>query len=58
MSSLRVHASKARISHIDVKGHRAHFYRLGSKDIAFIKTLKGKGADQKLSELISICNES
>ena len=52
ISELRVLCAAASIDHIDVKGTRAVFYKTGSRDIAFVSTLRGRTADAKLGELI------
>ena len=52
ISELRVLCAVASIDHVDVKGTRAVFYKTGSRDIAFVSTLRGKSADAKLGELI------
>ena len=52
LALLRVRCAKARISNIDVRNGRAVFYRVGERDIAFVRDLKGKTADRKLNELI------
>ena len=52
VSELRVACANASIDHLDVKGTRAVFYKSGSRDIAFVTTLRGKTAEAKLGELI------
>ena len=52
LATLRVICAAQRISNIDVQGPRAVFYRYGSRDIAFVRDLRGKTADRKLQELI------
>ena len=52
LARLRVRCAAARISNIDVRNGRAVFYRVGERDIAFVRDLKGKTADRKLRELI------
>ena len=52
IAELRVLCAAARITNIDVKGARAVFYRTGSRDIAFVSTLRGRTADAKIGELI------
>ena len=56
LAELRVRCAAKRISHIDVKGTRAVFYRCGSRDIAFVRDLKGKKPDRKIHELIGLVN--
>lgn len=51
VASLRVTAALARIERIDVKDTRAVFYRVGSRDITSVHTLKGKTVKAKISEL-------
>lgn len=53
IAELRVACACASIDHIDVKGPRAVFYKAGSRQIAFVKTVRGKTADRKLAELMS-----
>ena len=52
LAELRVTCARAGVSHIDVKGERAVFYRDSSRDIAFVVRLAGKNADRKIAELI------
>jgi transcription-repair coupling factor (superfamily II helicase) len=51
LAELRAKCASARINHIDVKDKRAVFYRCGSRDVAFVRELKGKTADAKIREL-------
>ena len=51
LARLRVKCAAAKISNIDVRNGRAVFYRVGSRDIAFVRDLKGKTTDRKLKEL-------
>ena len=53
VAELRVACARAGIANIDVRGARAVFYKVGSRDIAFVKTVRGKTADRKLAELMS-----
>jgi hypothetical protein len=39
------------VSNVDVKESRAVFYRVGSRDIAFVRDLRGKTPDRKIKEL-------
>ena len=48
---LRSVCAAAGITNVDVKGERAVFYETGSRDVAFVETLSGKTAEEKLSEL-------
>ncbi len=52
ISKLRVLCANAGYGHIDVKGPRAVFYKVGSRDIAKVIDLKGKTAEAKLGDLI------
>ena len=52
LAELRVACAREGISHIDVKGERAVFYRSSSHDIAFVARLQTKTADRKIAELI------
>ena len=52
IAELRVLCAAAGVTNVDVKETRAVFYKTGSRDIAFVSTLRGKTADAKLSELI------
>ncbi len=54
LARLRVKCAQARISNIDVRERKAVFYKVGSRDIAFVRELKGKTPDRKLKELIGI----
>ena len=56
LARLRVRCAAARISNIDVRNGRAVFYRVGERDIAFVRDLKGKTADRKLRELIGFAS--
>lgn len=49
---LRTACANAGITHIDVKETRAVFYETGSREIAFVESLRGKSAEAKLKELI------
>ena len=57
IAELRVVCAEHRIDHIDVGGTRAIFYRVGSRDIAFVRDLKGKTPDRKLAELLRYVSE-
>ena len=52
LARLRVKCAASRISNIDARNGRAVFYKVGSRDIAFVRELKGKTPDRKLKELI------
>ena len=52
VAELRVLCARASISHVDVKGTRAVFYKNGSREIAFVSDLHGTTAERKLGELI------
>ena len=58
IAELRVVCAEHRIDHIDVGGTRAIFYRVGSRDIAFVRDLKGKTPDRKLAELLRYVTDS
>ena len=51
LARLRVKCAAARVSNVDVKESRAVFYRVGSRDIAFVRDLRGKTPDRKIKEL-------
>lgn len=51
LTELRVRLAAARIDHLDVKGARAVFYRVGSRGVAFVRDLKGRTPDRKIREL-------
>ena len=52
VAKLRTACAAAGITNIDVKATRAVFYRTGSRDIAFVVTLRGTTAEAKLKELV------
>ncbi len=54
LAELRVRCAAAQINHVDVKNSRAVFYTCGSRDIAFVRDLRGQTADQKIAELKKI----
>ena len=58
LAELRVLCARARINHVDVKGTRAVFYSCGSRDIAFVRDLKGKKPDRKIQELMGFVQEA
>jgi len=58
LADLRVRCAAARICNIDAKDGRAVFYRVGSRDIAFVRDLRGKTADRKIGELAGYVAES
>jgi len=51
LARLRVRCAAERICNIDVREGRAVFYRVGKRDVAFVRDLRGKTADRKLKEL-------
>ncbi len=51
LARLRVKCAASRIRNVDVRNGKAVFYRVGSRDIAFVRDLKGKTADAKIREL-------
>ena len=51
LAKLRVACAAAKISNIDVKDRRAVFYKVGSRDVAFVRDLRGKTPDRKIAEL-------
>ena len=51
LAKLRVVCAAAKISNIDVKDRRAVFYKVGSRDVAFVRDLRGKTPDRKIAEL-------
>ena len=52
LAELRVACARARISHVDVRGSRAVFYRCGSREVAFVRDLPGKSPDAKIRALL------
>ncbi|MCR5753069.1 MAG: transcription-repair coupling factor [Kiritimatiellae bacterium] len=48
---LRAVCAASGVTNIDVKGERAVFYTAGSRDVAFVETLRGGSAEAKLKEL-------
>ena len=58
LGELRVACARARLGHLDVTGPRAVFYRAGSRDVAFVRDLKGQTPDRKLRELIKLASPS
>ena len=54
IAELRVRCATARIDHIDVGGTRAVFYRVGSREVAFVRDLRSKSPDRKLAELAKL----
>ena len=56
LAKLRVACAAAKISNIDAKDRRAVFYKVGSRDVAFVRDLKGKTPDRKIAELISFAS--
>ena len=53
LAKLRVACAAAKISNIDVKDRRAVFYKVGSRDVAFVRDLRGKTPDRKIAELVA-----
>ena len=53
LAKLRVACAAAKISNIDAKDRRAVFYKVGSRDVAFVRDLKGKTPDRKIAELLA-----
>ena len=51
LAKLRVACAAAKISNIDAKDRRAVFYKVGSRDVAFVRDLRGKTPDRKIAEL-------
>ena len=51
LAKLRVACAAAKISNIDVKDRRAVFYKAGSRDVAFVRDIKGRTPDRKIAEL-------
>lgn len=54
ISLLRTLSAAAGITHIDVKETRAVFYKTGSREIAFVESLRGKTPEAKLKELMRL----
>jgi len=57
LAELRILCAAGCINHVDVMGTRAVFYKCGSRDIAFVRDLRGKTADAKIRELSSFVRE-
>ncbi|MBQ3807352.1 MAG: transcription-repair coupling factor [Kiritimatiellae bacterium] len=57
LAKLRVACAAAKISNIDAKDRRAVFYKVGSRDVAFVRDLKGKTPDRKIAELAAFVAE-
>ena len=57
MARLRVRCAAERICNVDVREGKAVFYRVGSRDVAFVRDLKGKTADRKLKELYNFVSK-
>ena len=53
LAKLRVACAAAKISNIDAKDRRAVFYKVGSRDVAFVRDLRGKTPDRKIAELVA-----
>ena len=51
LAALRIRCARAGITSIDARNGRAVFYRLGSRAIAFVETLRGRTATEKISEI-------
>ena len=56
LAKLRVACAAAKISNIDAKDRRAVFYKVGSRDVAFVRDFRGKTPDRKIAELISFAS--
>lgn len=54
VARLRTLCAAAGITNIDVKETRAVFYKTGSREIAFVESLRGKTPEAKLKELIRL----
>jgi len=53
LAELRVRCAAAGFGIVDVKGPRAIFYRIGSRDVAKVTDIRGKTPDRRLSELMA-----
>ena len=51
LARLRVACAAAKINNIDVKDRRAVFYKVGSRNVAFVRDLNGKTPDRKIAEI-------
>ena len=58
LAVLRTKCAAAGVTNIDVKDSRAFLYRVGSRDVALVKDLKGKTADAKIRELAKCVSEA
>jgi len=54
IAELRVHCAHAKVGNVDVVGTRAVFYKNGTRDIAFVETLKAKTPASKIAEMIRL----
>ena len=54
LAKLKVKCAAAEIDRIDVKGSRAVFYRVGSRDIAYVEDLKASSCDTKIAALTKL----
>ena len=57
IAALRVDCAAARIDHIDVTGSRAVLYRVGSRQIHRVATLRSRSPAQKIAELDRLVTE-
>ena len=57
LAKLRVACAAAKISNIDAKDRRAVFYKVGSRDVAFVRDFRGKTPDRKIAELAAFVAE-
>ena len=54
LAEFRVLCAQARVSRLDVRGGRAVFYRVGSRDPAFVGRIAGNTPEKKMSSLVKL----
>ena len=54
LAEFRVLCAQARVSRLDVRGGRAVFYRVGSRDPAFVGRVMGNTPEKKMSSLVKL----
>jgi transcription-repair coupling factor (superfamily II helicase) len=54
LAEFRVLCAQARVSRLDVRNGRAVFYRVGSRDPAFVGRVMGNTPEKKMSSLVKI----
>ena len=54
LAEFRVLCAQAGVNRLDVRQERAVFYRVGSRDVAFVGRVEGNTPDRKLASLAKI----